>query len=325
MAGIMMFPNQSGGFDSANNLLVIPTYDSAAVYLVAGADLAVSVLDPDLVAVTAGTGDDKSAHNRAGVDEWTNAQSIRRITLKTNGAKGTTKLVARTAAGADFIAPLTIYVVANKEARRTADKGEIEPALRVELQKLPLRQAVLRVAEDQLHSRVTTNAQGIALYHLPEGYGTLWCGAFAYWCWDQACIAKGVANPFGSSIEPLLSPQKAIHWGMNKTTPGQLLQYEGWDPMVVRSKQSEPQELRENGYGGQFVQPGDIALWRSAHATDFKHVSFVASVSGSTFSDYNGNAYDAGSGSALALIGGHDIKKKLADNSYKTFFLHLQI
>jgi len=27
----------------------------------------------------------------------------------------------------------------------------------------------------------------------------------------------------------------------------------------------------------------------------------------------------------LALIGGHEIKKKLGDNSYKTFFLHVRV
>ena len=259
MAGIVTLPNQRQGFDSAKNLLVIPTNDSATVHLVAGPELDVSVEPPDLVSVTAGTGDDKSAHNR-GLDGWTNAQHLRKIVLRTGVNKGTAKLMARTSEGRDFIAPLTLYVVENKEARRVADKGEIEPALRTELQRLPLRQAVIRVAEDQLHSRVVTNAQGIALYHLPKGYGSLWCGAFAYWCWDQACIAKGVGNPFGGSIEPLLSPQKAIHWGMGESTPGQLLQYAGWDPMVTIANQKArgPQELRENGYGGHYVQPADI-------------------------------------------------------------------
>jgi hypothetical protein len=325
MAGIVTLPSQRQGFDSAKNLLVIPTNDSATVYLVAGQDLDVSVDPPPrLVSVTAGTGDDKAAHDR-GLDSWTDAQHIRKIVLKTNANKGTARLVARTSEGNDFIAPLTIHVVANKEARRVADKGEIEPALRTELQRLPLRQAVIRVAEDQLHSRVGTNAQGISLYHLPAGYGTLWCGAFADWCWDQACIAKDVPNPFGGSIEPLLSPQKAIHGGMGESTPGQLLQYAGWDPMVPFAQQKDrgPQDLRENGHGGHSVQPADIAPWRSGGATDFKHVSFVGAVDGTTFSDSNGNAYDAGTGSALAYIAGHDMLTKQADRSYTTFSLHV--
>lgn len=324
MAGITTLPNQAQGFDSGRNQLVIPTNDSATVYLVAGAGLAVSVEDPSLVTVAAGSGDDKSAHNR-GLDSWSNAQHLRKIVIRTMGQTGFTRLVAKTEEGYDFIAPLSIYVVQNKEARRAASKGQIEPKLKAELEKLPLRQAVIRIAQDQLHSRVVTNAQGIALYNLPEGYGTLWCGAFAYWCWDQACLAKGVANPFGSSCEPLLSPQKAIHWGMQASTPGQLLQYEGVDPMVAIKMRGPPQQLRENGYNGHFIEPADIALWRSGSQYQFKHVSFVGEVSGTTFSDYNGNAYDAGTGSALAFITGHDMTKKQSDGSYKTFFLHVVV
>ena len=43
------------------------------------------------------------------------------------------------------------------------------------------------------------------------------------------------------------------------------------------------------------------------------------SVDGTNFSEYNGNAYDAGTGSALAYIEGHNMLTKQADKSYKTF------
>lgn len=324
MAGITTLPNQSQGFDSARNQLVLPVNSSATVYLVAGSGLTVSVGDTDLVRFTAGAGDDKGAHNR-GLDTWSNAQELRKIVIRSGSKTGATLLYAKTEQGYDFIAPLKIYVVMNAEARRAADKGEIEPELRAELQKLSLRQAVLRIADDQLHSRVVTNDQGIRLYHLPEGYGRLWCGAFAYWCWDQACLAKGVPNPFGKSCEPLLSPQKAIHWGMQPGTPGQLLQYEGVDPMVPLKKQGPPQQLRMNGYNNNWLEPGDIALWRSGSQYQFKHVSFVAKVKGTMFDDYNGNAYDAGTGSALAYIRDHDMTTKQPDGSYRVFFLHVQV
>jgi hypothetical protein len=324
MAGIVTLPNQAQGFDSARNTLVIPTGDRATVHLVAGSGLQVSTDDPYLITVTAGEGDDASAHNR-GLDGWSNSQELRKIVIKTGQETGSAKLFATTAEGYDFIAPLTIYVVRNKEARRAADKGEIEHDLKAEIQMMSLRQAVLRIAQDQLHSRVVTNAQGCSLYHLDPRDGTLWCGAFAYWCWDQACIAHGVGNPFGSSNNPLLSPQKAIQWGMKDTTPGQLLQYEGVDPMVAINMRGPPQELRENGYQGCYVEPGDIALWRGGSQYSFKHVSRVAEVSGTSFSDYNGNAYDAGSGSALAYIDGHDMSRKQPDGSYKTFFLHVLV
>jgi hypothetical protein len=322
MPHIMAFPNDSGGFDRERNQFVMPKNKTSYLYLVAGDGLKVSVDPPAIISASCKEEDEKAAHNRPGLSAFENSVTIRKITLTSGSAEGRTLLRARNEEDNDWIKPLDVFVVADAYARRAGDA--IEPTLRAELERLPLRQAVIRVAHDQMTSRVRTNEEGIVLYRLPKEYGKLWCGAFAYWCWNQAAAAKKVANPFGGSSEPLLSPQKAIHWGMQSSTPGQLLQYAGPDPMV-KAGTVPPQELREIGYQGCYVEPGDIALWREGNWAGFKHVSFVESVSGSTFVDLNGNAYDAGSGSALARIAHPDMGRKLPDGSYKVFFLHLTI
>jgi hypothetical protein len=321
MAHIFKFPNESGGFDGPRNQFVMPQNDTSYLYLVAGQGLAVDVEPKNIVEVAAGSGDEKSAHGKAGLSEWENNQNIRKIILKSKSETGHVKLFAKDSGGFDLIKPLDVYVVDDKDARRVGEKGKIEPEMKVELEQLKLREVVLRIAYDQISSRVKSNAQGISLYHLPKGE-TLWCGAFAYWCWEQAALVKHVDNPFGSSQDALLSPQKAIHYAMTNPTKGVLLQYKGPNPMTMKG---EPQELREIGWMGNNVEPGDIALWRATHAMDFKHVSFVESVDGKTFVDINGNAYDAGSGSALARISHDDINRKLPDGSYKCFFLHVKV
>lgn len=320
MAHFYCFPNESGGWNRDRNELVIPLNSSIKMYLVAGSGLSVET-DGGIITVNAGLDDDKAVHKKAGLSSWEQSQNIRPVTIQAHGSWGSCKLRAKNSAGGDWVAPVTVYVVRDPYGRRVGTNGDVEDDMRRELGKLGLREAAIRVARDQLSSRVRTNEQGQSLYNLPKGYGGLWCGAFAFWCWEQAAKAKGVNNPFGNSCEALLSPQKAIHWGMREDTPSQLLQYSGFNPMTMKAQQ----ELRENGYQGHFVSPGDIALWRINNAAGFKHVSMVSSVSGSQFTDLNGNAYDAGSGSALAELDHDDMRKKLSDGSYKCFFLHMTI
>lgn len=325
MPHLFKFPNNSGGFDKDRNLFVMPLNTTDFFYLIAGQDLKVDVtedaVNKKILDYSPEAGDEKSAHGKAGLSEWENSQNIRKITIKSGSKPGHVKLLARDSDSRDQIAPLDIFVVEDTDARRVADSGKVEESLKIELEQLSLRQAVLRIAADQITSRVKTNKQGIELYKLPKGE-TLWCGAFAHWCWQQAALIKKAPNPFGSNNNSLLSPQKAIDYGMNPATPTQLLQYKGPNPMTMRG---DPQELREIGWEGNYVEPGDIALWRETHAMGFKHVSFVETVNGKTFTDLNGNAYDAGSGSALARISHDDINRRLPDGSYKCFFLHAKI
>ncbi len=319
MANLVKFPNDSAGFDRSRNLHVMPTNRTTTFYLVAGQNLTVMSSDDSIFTVSAQAGDDQGAHKMAGLSAWERSQHIRKIVVKSGNATGSARLLARDAAQNNQILPLDVFVVRDGNARRVTDSMGVEPTLKRELEQLSLRQAVLRIAEDQLFSNVKTNAQGCSLYHLNPKYGGLWCGAFAFWCWEQAALIKKVPNPFDTQ-EALLSPQKVIHWGMRDDTAGQLLQYGGPNPMTMKGP---PQALREIGYEGFQVEPGDIACWRVGHAMGFKHVSFVKEVNGRSFVDFNGNAFDAGSGAVMAVVSHDDMKTKLTDGSYKCFFLHV--
>lgn len=321
MANLFKPPNDSAGFDPDRNYFVMPQNTKATFFIIAGQDLKIDSSDTSIFTVTAQSGHESGAQKMAGLSDWGKAQHIRKLALRSTNKTGSAKLLARDMGNNDQILPLDVFVVTDSNARRVTDNIGIEPTLKNELEQLSLRQAVLRIAEDQLHSKVKTNQQGCALYRLHPKNGTLWCGAFAYWCWQQATRVKNVKNPI-SSQDVLLSPQKVINWGMRDDSLGQLLQYKGPNPMTMKG---DPQELREIGYAGYSVEPGDIACWREKHSMGFKHVSLVEEVNGKTFIDLNGNAFDAGSGSALARISHDDIGRKLADGSYKCFFLHILV
>ncbi len=321
MAHLFKSPNDSAGFDRDRNLFVMPQNRVATFYLIAGQNLMIDSSDKSIFTVNAQLEGDKGAPKIGGLSTWEKDQHIRKLEVKSGSKMGSAKLLAQDASNNDQILPLDIFVVADSNSRRVTDNIGIEPTLQRELEKISLRQAVLRIAEDQLYSNVKTNQQGCTLYRLDPRNGTLWCGAFAYWCWRQAAFAKKVPNPFDTQ-DALLSPQKVINWGMRADTPGQLLQYKGPNPMTMKGPS---QELREIGYNGHYVEPGDIACWREGHSMGFKHVSLVEKVDGKTFVDLNGNAYDAGSGSVLARISHDDIGRKLADGSYKCFFLHVLV
>lgn len=321
MANLFKPPNDSAGFDPDRNYFVMPRNTRATFFIIAGQDLKIDSSDMSIFTVTAQSGHESGAQKMAGLSDWGKAQHIRKLVLESSKEKtGSAKLLARDMGNNDQILPLDVFVVPDSNARRVTENLGIDQKLKEELEQLSLRQAVLRIAEDQLHSKVKTNQQGRDLYHLPKPE-KLWCGAFAYWCWQQAARLKNMDNPI-SSQDVLLSPLKVINWGMQDNSLGQLLQYKGPNPMTMKGKH---QELREIGYAGYSVEPGDIACWREKHSMGFKHVSLVEKVKGKTFIDLNGNASDAGSGSALARISHDDIGRKLADGSYKCFFLHIVV
>ena len=245
----------------------MPQNNQSTFYLVAGQNLTVDSSDKSIITVDAKLEDDKNAHKLAGLSKWEQAQNLRKITIKSGNKLGNSKLLAQDEFGNNQILPMDVFVVASRNSCRATDNIGVEPTFKNELEQISLREAVLRIAEDQLYSNIKTNQQGCATYHLAPG--SQWCGAFAYWCWQQAAFIKKVANPFDSQND-LLSPQKIISWGMRENTAGQLLQYSGPNPMTMKG---EKQELREIGYNGYHVEPGDIACWRKVNSMGFKHVS----------------------------------------------------
>jgi hypothetical protein len=141
--------------------------------------------------------------------------------------------------------------------------------LRAEIEKLSLRDAVIRIAEDQMHSAIASQSNGFGVYNIADDLN--WCGAFAYWCWEQACAIKRESNPFGPKSTVLWSPQRAISYAMRDDTPVQLLRYAGEDPMTGKGKQ----EYREIGWAGCNLERADVVLYREGTASGWKHVCLV--------------------------------------------------
>ena len=185
--------------------------------------------------------------------------------------------------GNDWIVPLTIRVMNDPSCRQVGKAvAQVTPELRTEIQALSLRDAVMRVAEDQMNSAISQTS-GFGVYDMDAKLD--WCGGFAYWCWNQACAIKGFENPFGGSNTVLWSPQRAIHWAMQDTTPAQLLRYKGPSPMDGKGKQ----EYREVGWNGYDLKPGDIVLLREGNAAGWKHVCMVHGVNGRDVETIDGN------------------------------------
>lgn len=300
------------GFDPARNLQVLPVGRRTTFYLVAGSDLEVTLDDESGATLTVGAGDDKAAHKSTGLTGWESSQQLRKIVVSAKVAGRETVLRALRN-GSDWAQPITIRVVSDQDWRQCGKAtAEVTPSLRLELQQLPLRDAVLRIAEDQMNSAIARGS-GFGVYHPNPEYN--WCGAFVHWCWRQAAAIKGVTNPVGPDSNVLLSPQKAIHWAMRPETPAQLLRYEGTDPMTGTGTQ----EYREIGYNGYQLERGDVVLLREGGANGWKHVCMVDSVSGTTVGTMNGNQ---GTGNAIKLVD-RSLTELVPGGKPKLVFVHL--
>lgn len=300
---------EQAGWDPSRNLQILPVNKRTTFYLVAAPDADVFTDDEDTAATSAGDSDDKAAHRDGSLSGWEKSQTIRKVTVAAKGL-GTTQLHAQVD-GVDVIAPLTIRVTSNPDARQVgAAKAEVTPELRSEIQGLPLREAVLRVAEDQMNSHVSETS-GFGVYNMDAKLD--WCGGFVYWCWDQACAIQGVENPFGGSNTVLWSPQRAIHWAMQDTTPGQLLRYAGESPMDGKGRQ----EFHDIGWNGYDLKPGDVVLLRQTNAVGWKHVCMVQSTSGRTVLTQNGNQ---GLPKSIKLVE-RSLDTKLGDGSFALVFI----
>jgi hypothetical protein len=153
-----------------------------------------------------------------------------------------------------------------------------------------------------------------------------WCGAFAHWCWATASEAKGVSNPFGTSNNVLLSPQKAISWAL-QSGKATILRYQGGDPYGRSFNTGKPlgkEAKTQNFVGIDLSNPlrvADVVLVRDE--TNWRHVALVWS--------------DPGGGDALESIDGNqgqpsiqrksrNMKKKVnKGTAYALAFLHVDV
>jgi hypothetical protein len=329
MANLAGYPGTQGyGFDSDRSLLVVSTTSRSLIYLVAGAGLNVQIDDESVATWSQGAAPKSTAG--LPLSDWEKQQDIRVLSIK--GLKtGAAVLNAFLDDGRPWIQPLQIQVVDNADRRQSGDKGKITPELRDELQGLSMRDAVVRVAQDQMNSAIGQSASGGGGRY--DDAGINWCGSFVYWCYDQAARAKGVDNPFGSfaaSSNPLRSGIKALSWGMRHPLAATVIQYEGPDRFAGKTTQ----ELIEIGADNP-VMAGDIALPRKNHGDTFPHVCMVLnppSTGGGAFTSIDGNqfgAYRPDGSNAKTCIGTCDhnaddtLKIEGKTDVYKWVFVHL--
>ncbi len=315
------------GFDPDRNLLVLSVNHTSTLYLVEGASdgPAVELDDPTVARI--GERDETAAHRRdRRFTEWERTQDIHKLTIRGLRA-GNTTLHAKLADGRDWIAPIDVRVVDNADYRQAGDRASITPELRSELQSLDLRSAVLRVAEDQMFSRIGRTANGgYGRYGIPKDWQ--WCGAFAYWCWATAADAKGVANPFGPRNNVLLSPQKAISWAL-QTGGATIIRYQGGDPYGNSFTTGRPlsrSELRTQTFididESNPVQPADIVLVRNDGG--WKHVALVWEEAKK--GDANLESIDGNQGYPSIQRRTRDLKKKIHHGrDYALVFLHVDV
>jgi hypothetical protein len=306
---------ERAGYDEGSSLQILPTGQKTIFYLIAGADCVVSVDDESVAKVTAGGGDDKAAHADTSLTAWERAQVIRKVTVQAMNKVGDTAMRALLN-GQDFAQPIGIRAVPDQNWRQVGKGlGECSPDLRESLQAMSLREAVIRVAEDQMQSAISCRSNGFGVYNIDAQYD--WCGAFAYWCWAQAAFIHGDVNPIGSRSSVLWSPQRAIDWAMEPTSSGQLLRYKGPSPMTGKGNQ----EFRDLGWNGYELEAGDIVLVREHDAGGWKHVALVEQADQSTVYSIDGNQ---GMPQSIRRRE-RSLTELLPDKSHKLVFTHVLI
>lgn|GEM_PF-2659852 len=296
------------GYDASRNLQVMSLNQRTTFYLVAGAGLDVFTDDENVAVASAGASDSKQAHKEGSLSDWEKDQVIRVIGL-TAKSPGTTLLRA-TQDGSDWIAPLSVRVIGDSTCRQVGKaKAQVTPELRRELMDMSLRDAVIRVAEDQMCSAIAQTS-GFGVYNMADDLN--WCGGFAYWCWDQACAIRGEANPFGTSNKVLWSPERAIDWGIRDTSPVEVLRYAGSSPMDGTGKQA----YHDVGWNGCELRRADVVLVRSEKASGWRHVSLIHRISGRQLETIDGNQYKP----KIKLVQ-RSLDSKISNGAYEYAFL----
>jgi hypothetical protein len=315
---------RSSGFDEERDLLVMQAGKTAELYLVAGENLDIYSEDPDIVAVRSRDKDVAGAHRTTAVTAGEKGQTIRLVTLKAGTRGGTTELHAANG-GVNWAGPLEVRVVRNAE-RRQVGRGvnEVTPELREEIAKLTLREAVTRIAEDQMNSSVCTgNGFGTYMVATIGGKKADWCGGFAYWCWQQAAAIKNVPNPFGDDNTVLWSPQRAIGWAMEHPDKAVVFRYKGGNPGPSGFKGT--QQWHDLGWNGYSLERGDIVMVRAVSTgpkdDGWRHVTQIDWVGESVLHTIDGNQ---GTGRCIKRRT-YNTNKKLTNGQYELAFLHILV
>jgi hypothetical protein len=274
--------HRDGGYDAARNSVVVPLNGTTSLYLVAGSGVDIRIDNPD-VASCSHADPAPWERKQAKVLPWDANAPLKRLDIKGRrvGQRATVSFRVGTA---EVIEPLRILVVDNMDARQITGTGTVPPALREEIASMSLRDAVLRVAVDQMNSTIgrTANA-GFGRYGVGQQYD--WCGAFAWWCWEQACKIQNTSNPFGKNPDNLLSPQKAITYGMKYSGRLQVVRYAGGALYAGWSKDDAKLSIaREVTLSERSIERADICLYRNEG--NWRHVCIMDTSLSGDFDDF---------------------------------------
>ena len=320
------------GFDSERSVQVVQVGKKVSVYLLYGDDLKVELKsDPGTQGDSLVELAEIDAEKLTKKEEQSN---VRKFVL-TGKLPGMTQLTAPPAT-----VPLRIEVTKDAYNRVFDGSGDpiLDPKLIATMKARGLRGAALRVAEDQLNSKMGRQGEGAGKYGLGKGEdGNFydWCGGFAQWCYQTAAKVIGATNPFGNSAWALASPQRAISWAMAHPNDATVIRYEGANTFAAggaggmygaKGVRSEKQEYIDVSYDDSKlpanVIEGDICLVRN-DAGGWKHVSIVYSASaGGTFDTIDGNQGHP----SIKIKTGHKFSDKVGGGKFpRITFLHLSL
>ncbi|RJF80600.1 hypothetical protein D3874_26155 [Oleomonas cavernae] len=223
--------------------------------------------------------------------------------------------------GGDFIRPLEIRVYGEKNSGNRQSLGGINmhPKFMEELKKLPWRDAVLRVAVDQMQGKNGTGS-GDESGKTYDSSGASWCGSFVAWCYGVVAAAHGIKSPMAMNgvYNELRSGIQALDWGLKRQAQGQctVYNYEGgprygqhFGGGAFSGDEAKSFATRLNKVAAGSIARGDVVLVRAEdHHGEFNHVCMVYEPpKGPTdpFVVMNGNAGDAppgdGAGGPISL------------------------
>jgi hypothetical protein len=275
--------------------------------------------------------------------------NTKRLTI-TGKKNGSSILTIRKKENAGDNVQLGLTVVSYDNQSMVGQKiGDMTTEMRAALNAIPLRDAVIAVAYDQMFGKQSQQNNGFGYYHLDGKSSENWCGYFCVWCWLQACAAKGIKPPVFTSGYNLSSPQQAITWAMKDSTPGQLLRYSG-GPLVglnpytgppsglakynekLRAHMAQRQEYREIGYNGYQLERGDIVLVRQGKdGKNWPHVCMIDSVNGDRIYTIEGNVKGGGSftgqtiNQSIARLERSRDERTLNGKDYKLVYIHMLV
>src|SRR5579863_1381990 len=341
----------TAGFDDQRDLLVLSLRHSTNLYLPKFSDEPLTVRSADpAVASIAGAVDLTEAQKKAALPEGLYKKQnpfdpkiadsrfggvgpsaalkwfgMKKIVVKAESL-GETELVMQRPDTTPWQDPTRVVVVSNL-ANRQVDSSGTTPAFRRELHAMSLRNAVVRVAQDQANCCFANDTSGDGRYGLPAGLFDLkgnavtdWCGAFVYWCYRRASAIKGMTNPLGPINDVVLSPQKAIGWAIANPASATVLRYQGpalyqWGAKRALATQCQTVDA----IPGSNLFTGDICLLRNEN--NWQHVCLI---------------YDPGDGDSFMTLDGNQgtpsmkvVKRnwnaRLGNGSYSYVFVHLNL